>query len=352
METSPINQINICDDKANEENLYQISKIVTDENKDDKTLNIFEHKEQLTQFFLSEIDFKIYNFLDSESVINLMLTSKLMYDGFRNKLIYKYFKSIFPSLSKVSSVTKLWIILLSNQALEIKNPDDDLIIKRKSNSTSSKNFMRSSSYRHTNQIKSEIKYDDIPKESFYSTHKSLKPNNNGTNIIISEFNIIDNKVNDNKNFINQNQIGINESTELKSSKIFSEINIGINTKASSSSLSSVVIEAEKSNNNLKTILDAIGRDVSRTFHYGRFLEDSGKEDLKTILSNIAIENRYIGYCQGMNFVAGALLELTNSTESATFIFQKLLDNYDVYYLYIEVRFYLSKCQIILSEFFK
>ncbi len=57
------------------------------------------------------------------------------------------------------------------------------------------------------------------------------------------------------------------------------------------------------------IADQIGRDVGRTFPgYPLFAKESGRLALARVLSAYALLDPDLGYCQGLNFVVGMLLE--------------------------------------------
>ena len=76
----------------------------------------------------------------------------------------------------------------------------------------------------------------------------------------------------------------------------------------------------------------ISRDISRTFPYlHSFSEDDqpGRTGLKKILHAITAAYPHVGYCQGMNFVAGVLLlHCDFDPVPAFFLLAALLDEYD------------------------
>jgi hypothetical protein len=87
----------------------------------------------------------------------------------------------------------------------------------------------------------------------------------------------------------------------------------------------------------------ISKDVDRTFHFGRFLNKEVIEQLRNILEAVSYIQSDIGYCQGMNFIAGALLDLTDSEEISFLILLKFLKDYEVSNLFTKVDnyFYLK-----------
>ena len=94
-------------------------------------------------------------------------------------------------------------------------------------------------------------------------------------------------------------------------------------------------EILKNSANFKTIADEIGRDLNRTFHFGCFKNGEGQAKLGNILISIAFVRPEVNYCQGMNFVAGALLEFFGE-EIAFWIFLIFIDEYQLNALYSQV----------------
>eukprot|EP00658_Telonema_sp_P-2_P003772 TRINITY_DN1140_c0_g4_i3.p1 TRINITY_DN1140_c0_g4~~TRINITY_DN1140_c0_g4_i3.p1 ORF type:complete len:405 (-),score=100.35 TRINITY_DN1140_c0_g4_i3:451-1665(-) len=68
------------------------------------------------------------------------------------------------------------------------------------------------------------------------------------------------------------------------------------------------------------ILNQIDRDINRTFtlHPAFMPTAQGVQSLRSVLRAVAMRFPYIGYCQGMNFVAGLLLVVTKSGASHDF----------------------------------
>lgn len=244
----------------------------------------------LYSFLKSDFKNTIHDYLDSKSIINLMLTNKEIYEYTTNRLL--------PNKFICNSTKKLFLKKVdyydNSNKNEINNKEKKSIYK-----TLSELWL----------LHLKTKYD---------SNSLIKNNNNNDN-------------NDNLNMSmnielisNDNQMTINSTYREKESK--REI---INSN-----------EVENFDKNLKLKFiessDAIDRDISRTFHFGRFQTENGKIDLRNILKQISENNQDIGYCQGMNFVAGILLEITNSVEKSIYIFQKLISFYELYYIYTEV----------------
>jgi len=95
-------------------------------------------------------------------------------------------------------------------------------------------------------------------------------------------------------------------------------------------------EVNKENvGSFKIIADEISRDLNRTFHFGCFKSGNGQVQLGNILISIAFVRPEVNYCQGMNFVAGALLEFFGE-EIAFWIFLVFIDDYELNNLYSKV----------------
>lgn len=339
------NNTNNPDNKDNSENFI-------------KENNHLEEKESLTKFFLSDIDFKIYLFLDSRSLLNLMLSSKIIYDVFQNRFLQNYFRSIFPNKSNIDLIIKLWLLVLNNNNI-INSRNRNSNDKRKSVMS----LLRSNTHRDTIKtvpnasINTSIFTENINLNSNNKDSKSKNYNNahkTETSLFVKKANSFENdniylKHNSSEKFENNSTLNNNPLNNANMTSTTSNFNISNsivnknminNDKINYNFANNIKIE-ENSDFELekqvsKSVFDSISRDIHRTFHFGRFTNSNGRNQLRMILENVAINNPDIGYCQGMNFIAGALLEITDSIETSTLIFQRILDNYDLYYLFIEV----------------
>jgi len=90
---------------------------------------------------------------------------------------------------------------------------------------------------------------------------------------------------------------------------------------------------------IKRAFEDISKDINRTFHNDKFKSEEGQNELKRILSCIAFVRPEISYCQGMNFVVGAILQFIQDEELSFWFFLHLIDFYDVNSLYLRVRRY-------------
>jgi hypothetical protein len=77
--------------------------------------------------------------------------------------------------------------------------------------------------------------------------------------------------------------------------------------------------------------------VGRTFHNDRFQNGDLKNELTRVLECLSYIERNTGYCQGMNFIAGSLICLTDSEERAFWIFLIFLKNFEMENIYVRVR---------------
>ena len=81
--------------------------------------------------------------------------------------------------------------------------------------------------------------------------------------------------------------------------------------------------------------EQISKDLNRTFYTGKFKEGNGKEQLYNILIAIAFIRPEIGYCQGMNFIVGALINFIDNEEKCFWIFLYFIDYIGLKMLYLQ-----------------
>lgn len=75
----------------------------------------------------------------------------------------------------------------------------------------------------------------------------------------------------------------------------------------------------------KEISDSISIDLPRTFPDNIFFETK-KERLYNILIAYAHHNREVGYCQGLNYIAGLLLIVTDDEEKSFWLLKHMVEN--------------------------
>ena len=85
----------------------------------------------------------------------------------------------------------------------------------------------------------------------------------------------------------------------------------------------------------KKVCDEIGRDLHRTFYIKKFKTGNGRDMLKNVLTAVGFVRPEIGYCQGMNFIAGALVNLIDNEEKCFWIFLCFIDNIKLNLLYLK-----------------
>jgi hypothetical protein len=73
------------------------------------------------------------------------------------------------------------------------------------------------------------------------------------------------------------------------------------------------------------VVEDIYKDLHRTLPSHSLLKsDSGRASLQRVLTAFAIHNPLIGYCQGLNFIAGALLTVMPTESMAFSIMARLI----------------------------
>ena len=94
-------------------------------------------------------------------------------------------------------------------------------------------------------------------------------------------------------------------------------------------------ESKLTNKKFCHVRDEINRDINRTFYTEKFVEGNGKKMLIDILTALAFIRPEIGYCQGMNFIAGALINFIDNEEKCFWIFLSFIDNIEMNLLYLK-----------------
>ena len=125
------------------------------------------------------------------------------------------------------------------------------------------------------------------------------------------------KLNNNKNEINSDKI-----EEIFYNKCL-EI---INTLKNDDKEKLLKIFSEEKISSMKVSLDFIVRDIDRTFHTIFFEDQNGKEGTKRVLEALCAIDQNEGYCQGMNFIIGALYYLLRNEPQCFYIFNSILNS--------------------------
>jgi hypothetical protein len=98
---------------------------------------------------------------------------------------------------------------------------------------------------------------------------------------------------------------------------------------------SLAKEAYNKDKKFKKICDEIDRDLHRTFYNKKFTKGNGRQMLRNVLISIGFIRPEIGYCQGMNFIGGALINLIDNEEKCFWIFLSFIDNINLNLLYLK-----------------
>ena len=125
------------------------------------------------------------------------------------------------------------------------------------------------------------------------------------------------KLNNGKNEINSDKI-----EEIFYNKCL-EI---INTLKNDDKEKLLKIFSEEKISSMKVSLDFIVRDIDRTFHTIFFEDQNGKEGTKRVLEALCVIDQNEGYCQGMNFIIGALYYLLRNEPQCFYIFNSILNS--------------------------
>ena len=125
------------------------------------------------------------------------------------------------------------------------------------------------------------------------------------------------KLNNDKNEINSDkmeEIFYNKCLEI------------INTLKNDDKEKLLKIFSEEKIFSMKVSLDFIVRDIDRTFHTIFFEDQNGKEGTKRVLEALCAIDQNEGYCQGMNFIIGALYYLLRNEPQCFYIFNSILNS--------------------------
>jgi hypothetical protein len=121
---------------------------------------------------------------------------------------------------------------------------------------------------------------------------------------------------------------------IKETNLYKNILVEINNIRTH--LQNSIIKEEKIKNKVRSVFEDIGRDVHRTFHDRKFVVEGGLDEMQRVLEAISYIKQDVGYCQGMNFIAGALIYFLLDEEKAFWIFLKFLKEYDMTSLFTQV----------------
>ena len=94
-------------------------------------------------------------------------------------------------------------------------------------------------------------------------------------------------------------------------------------------------EKYETDKRLKKIYFEIEKDITRTFYTEKFTQGNGNDLLKNILNSVAFIRPEIGYCQGMNFIAGALINFIENEQICFWIFLSFIDDIELNLLFLK-----------------
>ena len=239
---------------------------------------------------------------------------------------------IFKNIKKIDGFTKIKSL---NNNIDIKKANPRILKKQiySNLSLSSLFIYENNNNSNTNNsiiisIISFLSYKDLLElqgisKKFYSILKSPK--------IRKEY-ILHSNISKNEHLlfyesnINIKKLKDNLVNELSDHKISSNIYKNI------LSLSN---DSKTKNQKYSHVIQEIERDINRTFYTEKFKKGNGKTMLINILSALAFIRPEIGYCQGMNFIAGALIDLIEEEEKIFWIFLSFIDNIDLNLLFLK-----------------
>ena len=122
----------------------------------------------------------------------------------------------------------------------------------------------------------------------------------------------------------------NDKNEINSDKIeeifYNKCLEIINTLKNDDKEKLLKIFSEEKISSMKVSLDFIVRDIDRTFHTIFFEGQNGKEGTKRVLEALCVIDQNEGYCQGMNFIIGALYYLLRNESQCFYIFNSILNS--------------------------
>ena len=122
----------------------------------------------------------------------------------------------------------------------------------------------------------------------------------------------------------------NDKNEINSDKIeeifYNKCLEIINTLKNDDKEKLLKIFSEEKISSMKVSLDFIVRDIDRTFHTIFFEDQNGKEGTKRVLEALCVIDQNEGYCQGMNFIIGALYYLLRNEPQCFYIFNSILNS--------------------------
>jgi hypothetical protein len=85
------------------------------------------------------------------------------------------------------------------------------------------------------------------------------------------------------------------------------------------------------------IADNFLRDVCRTYEIAKLKAPGAQQKIENILGALAVVHPDVGYCQGMSFIAGEILNVVGEEELAFWLFAGLIERHHMKPLYTAVQ---------------
>jgi hypothetical protein len=103
--------------------------------------------------------------------------------------------------------------------------------------------------------------------------------------------------------------------------------------------------------------------VNRTFYNDYFTKGEGKAELQRVLETMCTIKGSVGYCQGMNFIVGAMIYLLRDEINGFYMFNCMLNSYELKNLFayntpdyrirvFQLNYYVKKYIIEVFNHFK
>ncbi len=208
---------------------------------------------------------------------------------------------------------------------ETKNP---MSIPTETEVVSIESIFNSSNTKIVTNILSFLEFKDIYKlKTLNKNFKKVLTNKK----ILREYALKGGISSENRLFFYETLINI-QSLQQKLLEELSEYNIQSDIYNNILTLAHEKIDKDK---NFSYISEQIKKDLNRTFYTTIFKEGNGTIMLNNILTAIAFVRPEIGYCQGMNFIVGSLINFINSEEKCFWIFLYFIDSLDLKKLYLQ-----------------
>ena len=125
-----------------------------------------------------------------------------------------------------------------------------------------------------------------------------------------------------KDLISENISKENKDT-IKTNEDFYNYMLQLVTKTKSTN------ENTPQNKSIIKSYEDIVKDIDRSFQTERFIKGNGKIELHHVLDTLATLKQSMGYCQGMNFIAGAFIHLLDKEDKTFYVFASLIFEYEL-----------------------